>query len=96
MRFLIDVRSIVAVHGLNPFSQGSNAYSTWTAEENGVERNWLTEDRIEGFLPKTFPTARVMIFGYNSNAVFEGSSATVNEHAENLLVFLRQERRQVS
>jgi hypothetical protein len=62
----------------------------------GQKRNWLTDDGTEGFLPRTLPTARVMIFGYNSNAVFEGSDATVNEHAENLLVFLRQERRRVS
>ena len=82
------------MHGLNPFKSGSNAYSTWAAELEKQKRNWLTDD-AEGFLPKTIPTARVMIFGYNSNAIFEASNATVNEHAENLLTFLRQERRPV-
>lgn len=91
-----DPRSIVAVHGLNPFSSGTNAYTTWTADESGVERNWLIDDTIEGFLPKTLPKARVMVFGYNSNAVFGGSTATVNEHAENLLKFLRTKRLKVS
>ncbi|KAJ9157629.1 hypothetical protein NKR23_g352 [Pleurostoma richardsiae] len=81
---------VVAVHGLNPFDSGSNAFSTWTATKDKEERNWLIH---EAFLPKLVPTARIMMFSYNSNAVFSASSGTVNDHARNLLEQLRQKRR---
>ncbi|KAK0099769.1 hypothetical protein ONS95_013340 [Cadophora gregata] len=84
---------IVAVHGLHPFGSGSNAFSTWTAAQGKEERNWLIHPE---FLPALVPTARIMIFGYNSNAVFSASEGTVSDHALNLIELLRQKRRRES
>ena len=73
---------IVAVHGLNPFKNTSNAISTWTSA-NG--KMWL---RDEGFLPTQIPNARIMLFGYNSNVAFTSSNAGLAQQAANLLFFL--------
>ena len=85
--------SIVAVHGLHPLGSDTNAFSTWTAERDGEKRNWLQHAE---FLPAAVPTGRIMVFSYNSNAIFQASSATVNDHAINLLEMLRQKRRKAS
>ena len=73
---------IVAVHGLNPFKNISNAISTWTSV-NG--KMWLQDD---GFLPTQIPNARIMLFGYNSNVAFTSSNAGLVQQATNLLVDL--------
>ncbi|KAH6887730.1 hypothetical protein B0T10DRAFT_607608 [Thelonectria olida] len=80
---------IVAVHGLHPFGSGSNSFSTWTARQGEERRNWLSHAE---FLPKELPTARIMIFSYNSNAVFQASRAVITDHSRNLLERLRQKR----
>jgi len=73
---------IVAVHGLNPFKNTSNAISTWTSA-NG--KMWLQDD---GFLPTQIPNARILLFGYNSNVAFTSSNAGLVQQATNLLVLL--------
>ncbi len=77
---------IVAVHGLNPFKNTSNAISTWTSA-NG--KMWLKDD---GFLPSQIPNARIMLFGYNSNVAFTSSNAGLVQQATNLLVLLESHR----
>ena len=78
---------IVAVHGLNPFKNTSNAISTWTSD-NG--KMWLQD---EGFLPTQIPNARILLFGYNSNVAFTASNAGLAEQAKNLLQLLGLRRR---
>jgi len=78
--------SIVAVHGLNPKNTESHAEKTWTSEK--TNKLWLRD-----FLPTKIPSARIFIFGYNSNVAFETSSAGLSEHAGNLLNLLHLERK---
>jgi protein SERAC1 len=78
-----DHFSIVAVHGLNPINKEYHAEQTWTAGDN----LWLRD-----FLPKRAPTARVLLFGYNSNVAFETSTAGVLEQSESLLNQLKFKR----
>jgi protein SERAC1 len=73
---------IVAVHGLNPFKNTSNAASTWTSADGKM---WLQD---EGFLPTQIPNARIMLFGYNSNVAFTSSNAGLVQQATNLLLLL--------
>ena len=81
------VGSIVAVHGLNPTNKESHAKQTWTSYKS--KKLWLSDSE---FLPKQFPQARVLLFGYNSNVAFRTSNAGVGEQAENLLNRLKIER----
>jgi hypothetical protein len=53
-------------------------------------RLWLSDS---DFLPKRFPQAHVILFGYYSNVAFQTSTAGVRKQAENLLNRLRIERR---
>jgi hypothetical protein len=75
------------VHGLNPTNKEFHARQTWTADES--KKLWLSDS---DFLPKQFPQARVLLFGYNSNVAFKTSTAGVREQAENLLNRLKIER----
>jgi hypothetical protein len=78
--------SIVAVHGLNPKNTEFHAEKTWTSEK--TQKLWLRD-----FLPAQLPSARIFIFGYNSNVAFETSSAGLSEHAGNLLNLVSLERK---
>ena len=71
------------MHGLNPTNTEFHAEQTWTAEG----KLWLRD-----FLPSRVPTARVLLFGYNSNVAFETSTAGVLEQGENLLNRLKSKR----
>lgn len=82
-QLLINLESLVAVHGLNPINKSFHAEGTWTAGE----KLWLRD-----FLPQRLPGARIMLFGYNSNVAFRTSTAGVYEHAENLLCRLKAKR----
>jgi hypothetical protein len=77
---LIDVSSIVAVHGLN-----GSGRKTWTDKETGTF--WL-----EDLLPTSFPTARIMTFAYDSALAFSKSKAGVETFARDLLNRLRMLR----
>ena len=48
---------------------------------------------MRDFLPKQLPNVRVFLFGYNSNAAFNTTTAGVTEAAEDLLNRLRSERK---
>lgn len=75
---LFSFYSIVAVHGLDLLDNEEHGMSTWS--EDGVI--WLKD-----FLPKhnRAKRLRVLVFGYNSSAVFEASTAGVYGAAENLI-----------
>ncbi|KAI1127532.1 hypothetical protein F5Y10DRAFT_193378 [Nemania abortiva] len=75
---------VVAVHGLNPKNTPNHAEATWTAGD----KLWLRD-----FFPRLSPKTRVMLFGYNANVAFETSSAGISEQAENLLNWLKIERK---
>jgi triacylglycerol esterase/lipase EstA (alpha/beta hydrolase family) len=77
---------IIAVHGLDPLDNPLHATKTWSASNGTL---WLKD-----FLPERKPRIRVLLYGYNSSAVFGASTAGVNGAAENLLNYLRLERRQ--
>lgn len=71
------VRSIIAIHGINGSSQ-----KTWTDKSSG--RLWLRD-----FLPAAIPTARIMVFGYNSAVAFSKSVSGLDGFARELLNALR-------
>jgi triacylglycerol esterase/lipase EstA (alpha/beta hydrolase family) len=77
---------IIAVHGLDPLDHALHATTTWSA---GNGKLWLKD-----FLPERNPHIRVLLYGYNASAVFGASTTGVNGAAENLLNFLRIERKQ--
>ena len=77
--------SIVAVHGLNPFNKVDHAEGTWRAPKSG--RSWLCD-----FLPEEFPTARIFLFGYNSNVAFSSGNEGVHDQANNLCARLSNHR----
>lgn len=70
-------RSIVFVHGLNPLSKADFANATWTHENGNF---WPTEQ-----LPKRVPSARILVFSYNSHVAWDTSQNGIQKHAENLL-----------
>ncbi|KAI1390113.1 uncharacterized protein F4822DRAFT_224746 [Hypoxylon trugodes] len=88
VRVLVDPSrptvDIVAVHGLNPLDKQAHAEATWTTES----KLWLRD-----FLPTQAPDARILLFGYNSNVVFQTAASGVREQAENLLSQLDELRR---
>lgn len=84
--FANKLASIVAVHGLSPLKDPNHAEDTWTAKAS--RKMWLRD-----FLPHKIPNARIMLFGYNSNAAFSTSAAGVQDQAEVLFSRLIRERR---
>ena len=72
--------SIVAVHGLN-----GDPTESWTHPNN--KSMW-----IKDYLPWDVPNVRVMSFGYNANVAFGSTTATIMDHARDLLSSLVDER----
>lgn len=74
----LSFRSIIAVHGLDLSHNEEHGIATWT--ENGI--TWLKD-----FLPQQprMKRLRVLVFGYNSRAVFGASTTGVYGAAENLI-----------
>lgn len=70
-------RSIVFVHGLNPRSKPDFANATWT-HKNG--NYWPSKQ-----LPKRVPSARILVFSYNSKVARDTNENGIQEHANNLL-----------
>ena len=64
---------IVAVHGLN-----GDPLRTWTEPKS--KKLWLQD-----FLPANIEGARVMSFRYNADAAFGNTTATIRDHASDLL-----------
>jgi hypothetical protein len=75
--------SLVAVHGLYPINTELNAEHAWGV--NG--KLWLRD-----FLPSRIPSARVSLFTYNSEAVFDVLTTGALECAESLLSQLQDTR----
>ena len=64
---------IVFVHGLNPKGSEAHARQTWTDGE-GVF--WPSD-----LLPKELPSARILLFSYNSSILSNASTAHLASHA---------------
>lgn len=79
---------VIAVHGLDPLNNPLHATQTWRHPNGNL---WLRD-----FLPERKPRIRVLLYGYNSSAVFHASATGINGAAENLLDYLRLERHQNS
>ncbi|OJD27088.1 hypothetical protein ACJ73_01528 [Blastomyces percursus] len=69
---------VVAIHGLN-----GGSMSTWSRND----KLWLRD-----FLPSTFPSARIMTFGYNANLFADCASGRITDFANNLIAMLAAER----
>lgn len=72
-----DSRSIVFIHGLNPQGKVDFANATWTHRNKNF---WPTKQ-----LPKRIPSARILIFSYNSRVAKDASKNGIEEHANSLL-----------
>lgn len=84
MNYRINLKSIVAVHGLN-----GDRVKSWTYADPKTEEEvmWLAD-----LLPNHIPNARVMTFGYNSDNTKTITANGIRKEAINLLVALRSER----
>ena len=71
---------IVAVHGLN-----GDPTNTWTDAK--TKAFWL-----EDFLHRDVKGARIMTFGYNADIAFGNTTASIKDHAMDLLGCLVDER----
>lgn len=60
---------------------------TWTSEKS--KKIWLSD--VE-FLPKWFPQARILLFGYNAGVAFQSSPNGVEKLAGNLLSKIKSKR----
>ena len=69
---------IVFVHGLNPKGQENHARTPWT--HSGDATFWP-----QTLLPESIPTARILLFAYNSSILANASNAPVHGHANTLL-----------
>lgn len=76
----MDILSIVAVHGLN----GDPIESWKHPKTNAI---W-----IKDFLPQDVPNVRVMSIGYNASTAFGSTTASIIDHAKDLLGSLVDKR----
>ncbi|KAL8741601.1 MAG: hypothetical protein Q9190_005811 [Brigantiaea leucoxantha] len=75
---------IIFVHGLNPTGDLEHARKTWT-HENGTF--WP-----ETLLPELLPSARILLFAYNSSVLNNASNVPVAGHAQSLLNDVKNRR----
>ena len=73
-------QSIVFVHGLNPKGLEDHARSTWTHSANDNNVFWP-----DALLRESIPSARIILFAYNSSVGTNASNTPVHSHAETLL-----------
>ena len=85
LQWLIHLTSIVFVHGLNPKGTEDHARRTWTHEDGTFWPNALLQQSV--------PTARIIVFAYNSSVLSNASNSPVHSHANSLLNRLLNERR---
>jgi hypothetical protein len=76
--------SFVFVHGLNPRSLPNFARTTWTHANGNF---WPTAQ-----LGRIAPSSRVFLYSYNSHVAWGVSTNGIGQHANNLLVRLREKR----
>ncbi|GAW21984.1 hypothetical protein ANO14919_115150 [Xylariales sp. No.14919] len=89
LRIQLQLSSIIAVHGLNPRSKSDSehAWDTWQAP--GPEgRLWLRDE-----LPHHIPHSRVLLYQYNSTAVYGKDQSTFVDKANAFLESIRLKRR---
>ena len=81
---------IVFVHGLNPKGQENHATKTWThsGDASHAATFWP-----QALLPESVPSARILLFAYNSSILVNASNAPVHGHANTLLNRLYNKRR---
>ena len=89
---MIDMPSIVAVHGLNPRSKNDadHAWDTWRTPPGPEGVLWLRED-----LPRHAPDSRIFLYQYNATAVYGKDRDTFVGKANELLEAIRIERDKV-
>ena len=75
---------IIFVHGLNPKGSINHARETWTTSTGILWPDTLFRQEV--------PTARILIFGYNSSILSSASSANVTSHARTLCDRLKNKR----
>lgn len=72
------------MHGLNPKNNPNHAKGTWTAPNGKL---WLRD-----FLPEIIPSARILLFSYDSGIAFRTTAASLADQANSLLERLLNER----
>ncbi|KAH8659274.1 hypothetical protein BGZ60DRAFT_544318 [Tricladium varicosporioides] len=77
---------IVAVHGLNPTNKDDHAVATWTDSKSG--HLWLRDA-----LPHSQPSARVLLYSYNSSPAFGNDKDRFIFQGNSLMECLRLIRR---
>lgn len=82
------IKSIVAVHGLNPTNRANHAVATWQDSKSG--HLWLRDA-----LPLAKPSVRTLLYSYNSSPVFENDKEHSVYQANSLLECLRIDRKKV-
>jgi hypothetical protein len=83
--------SIVAIHGLNPFNSKDHGFETWRKPSGENGHLWLKDA-----LPKSLPSARTMIYIYNSNPALNPTKERFVHEAEQLLETLAVKRFEAS
>ena len=81
---------IVFVHGLNPTGEESHAKKTWTHSGDASHPATFWPQTL---LPASIPSARILLFAYNSSILANASNAPVHGHANTLLNRLYNKRR---
>lgn len=76
--------SVVLIHGLNRTGDPEHARRTWTHEDQTFWPDTL--------LPLVLPTARILLFAYNSSVSSNASNTPLASHAQSLLDRLRLQR----
>ena len=79
------------MHGLNPKGSQDHARSTWTYTDSDTSVFWP-----DALLRVTLPSARIMLFAYNSSVSTNASNTSVPSHARTLLARLNLRRQQDS
>lgn len=84
--------SIIAVHGLNPWSKpdDEHAWDTWRKPAGPGGRLWLRDDLKEKAL-----AARVFLYQYDSKLLWGGDKASFVLKADELLEAIRLKRKKV-
>jgi len=77
--------SVIAVHGLNPFTKSDSDHARDTWESDGYQ--WLQKA-----LPKHVPGSRIFIYEYNATVLYGKDRGAFIDKASELLEMIRIER----
>ena len=83
----LKYRSIVEIHGLNPWNNPDHAFDTWRKPKGIDGRLWLRDD-----LSNITPYVRIFLYKYNSNPVFRASKERFVLQANDLLETIYSDR----